>query len=257
MISLVSFVFTGEEISLWLVLLFHLRHETFMFMKWLVAHGRKLRNNVNPRERNEPELQNRMQILRYKANLELRWITVRESKPYRIPRGDIEIKTTPVSPELRGLCHDFNHTLTCWKISLPLTWCNSDVSRASSVRYRSERKMFAKFRLLDSFRVGRYLSLFLEKKKILNSISIVEELNNIFEPLKLWKYYIYFLEKCNQDIYLQKVNLLCIFNILNIEIIKKLLHFKYNEIFLSFFSSDLDKCLIERFWYAYAINFII
>lgn len=106
--------------------------------------------------------------------------------------------------------------------------------------------MFAKFRLLDSFRVGRYLSLFLEKKKILNSISI-EELNNIFEPLKLWKYYIYFLEKCNQDIYLQKVNLLCIFNILNIEIIKKLLHFKYNEIFLSFFSSDLDKCLIERF----------
>lgn len=254
MISLVSFVFTGEEISLWLVLLFHLRHETFMFMKWFVAHGRKLRNNVNPRERNEPELQNRMQILRYKANLELRWITVRESKPYRIPRGDIEIKTTPVSPELRGLCHDFNHTLTCWKISLPLTWCNSDVSRASS-KWKKNVCQVSLVRFVSCRKMS--ISILRKKKKNLNSISIVEELNNIFEPFKLWKYYIYFLEKCNQDIYLQKINLLCIFNILNIEIIKKLLHFKYNEIFLSFFSSDLDKCLIERFWYAYAINFII
>lgn len=49
-ISLPSFVFTGEEISLWLIFLFHLRHGTFMFMKWLVARGTKLRNNANPRE---------------------------------------------------------------------------------------------------------------------------------------------------------------------------------------------------------------
>lgn len=190
-----------------------------------------------------------------KANLELRWITVRESKPYRIPRGDIEIKTTPVSPRKNyGACVMIS--TIHWLVGKFLC-LSPDAILTFHVHPRSEKKMFAKFRLLDSFRVGRYLSLFLEKKKILNSISIVEELNNIFEPLKLWKYYIYFLEKCNQDIYLQKVNLLCIFNILNIEIIKKLLHFKYNEIFLSFFSSDLDKCLIERFWYAYAINFII
>lgn len=139
-----------------------------------------------------------------------------------------------------------SHLMEFWRFTCilgPLSKWKKNVCQVSLVRFVSCQKMS--------------ISILRKKKKNLNSISIVEELNNIFEPLKLWKYYIYFLEKCNQDIYLQKINLLCIFNILNIEIIKKLLHFKYNEIFLSFFSSDLDKCLIERFWYAYAINFII